>query len=227
MAIRRTQGRDGRLYYFQNGRRVPESTGSRQFVRENYDLLSSGQIRPLTARETRSFSASTRARERYRLDGRFVSNPFGILNILESTGRIPAVQRNLNLVFPREQIIRIFDSTYTTDFSTFRQHVGSGEFDNYRNRRGQLMDVVDEVRDYMRRGYSLEVTDRNGNVTSGNAALDAVRQFEADQQQSFVESRGNELENVEFFHRVSINPYQRTIKINLNETDVIPRGGTP
>lgn len=227
MAIRRTQGRDGRLYYFENGRRVSENAGARAFVRQNYDLLQSGQIRPLTPRESRSFAASTRARQQYRMDGRFLPNPFQVLTILEREGIIPQGARNLNRVFPPEQLRRLFDNAYTTDFSTFRNHAGSGEFDRYRNRSGQLMDVVDEINDYARRGYSIEVTDRDGNIITGQAALDAVRNFEAEQQASFVQSRGDALDNVEFNHRVSINPYQRTIKINLNETEVTPRGGTP
>ena len=97
MSIRRTQGRDGRIYYFNSsGKRLSERTGSRTYVRENFTSIQPAQ---LSNRELRSYNASTRTRNQFRFEGRFVPNPFGIFNRLEQNNIIPQGERNLTNYF--------------------------------------------------------------------------------------------------------------------------------
>ena len=115
-------------------------------------------------------------------------------------------------------------------FSTFRNQA-RGIFESYETRSGSLLDIGQRLSSYLRSGYTIEVT-YNGVVNTGNRALEAIRTFEQNQQERFLEQRGDALDSVEFNHRVNINPQNRTIKINLNETEdredgIIPRGGTP
>jgi hypothetical protein len=228
MSIRRTLGRDGKVYYFgSNGKRLPERTGSRTYVRENFTNIQPSQ---LSNRELRSYNASLRTRNQFRFEGRFVPNPFGIFNRLEQTNIIPQGERNLTNYFSAQDLLQLLDNTYTQDFSTFRNQA-RGIFESYETRSGSLLDIGERLSTYLRSGYKIEVT-YNGVVSTGRRGLEAIRTFEQNQQEKFLEQRGDALDSVEFNHRVNINPQNRTIKINLNETEdredgIIPRGGTP
>jgi hypothetical protein len=223
MPIRRTQGRDGRLYYFnQNGRRIPESKGARQYVRENYSQLSRESLSP---REQRSFTASTRARNQYRFEGQFVPNPFNVLSRFVRAANLPQDTRDLTNLFNREQLNRILDNTYTQDITTFRNHV-QNIFESYQTRSGDLLDSYSEIRSYMQRGYQFNFVE-NGQSFSGREALEQLANFENRWQQYYLNERGDLLDNVEFRHRIRLNPRTRMIEIYADETDIIPRGGTP
>jgi len=228
MPIRRTVGRDGRVYYFSDrGRRLPERTGARRYVRENFESVDRTN---LSRREQRSYDASTRARNQFRFDGRFVPNPFGVFNRFLVARGLPAEQRNLTNFFTQEQVNRILDNEYTSDLSTFRNNVRS-IFESFQTASGDLLDSYNEIDSYVRRGYSFEfnATDENG-VTrryTGNEALEMLRNYENFWQQYYLGQRGDALDNVEFIHRIRVNPSNRTIIIDTDDTEIIPRGGTP
>jgi len=223
MSIRRTQGRDGRIYYFNSrGRRIPESRGARQYVRENFQQI---QRENLSPREQRSYNASQRARGQFRFEGRFVQNPFGIFNRFLIAQGLPRDARNLDRFFSRSQIDRILDNTYTTNLTTFRNNV-QNIFESYETSQGDLLDSYSELDYYTSRGYELIVT-LEGIQYTGEEGLEALRDYEQYWQEYYLQERGNELDNVEFIHRMRTNPRNRTIEINLDETDIIPRGGTP
>jgi hypothetical protein len=67
----------------------------------------------------------------------------------------------------------------------------------------------------------------NGQTYSGRQGLEALRNYEQQEQQNALETRGDALENVQFNHRIRLNPQTRTIEIYADETEVILRGGTP
>lgn len=223
MPIRRTLGRDGRVYYFnERGRRIPESRGASRYVRENFQSIDRNQLTP---REQRSYSASQRSREQFRFEGRFVPNPFGILNRFLVANNLPQDTRNLTNYFNAEQLNRILDNQYTSDLTTFRNNVNN-IFERYTTQGGDLLDSYAQISDYMRRGY--DFTFRSQGVTYNNReGLEALRDYEQMWQQYYLEQRGSLLDNVEFTHRIRLNPANRTIEINTNETQIEPRGGTP
>jgi len=222
MPIRRTTGRDGRTYYFNDrGQRLSDRTGARRYVRENFDTLSTSN---LTQREQRSYAASQRARNQFRFEGRFVPNPFEIFDRFLRARNLPPETRDLSNLFDRNQLDRILDNTYTQDLVTFRNHV-QNIFENYRTRSGDLMDSYQEIRNYMRNGYQFNFI-LNGETYSGQEALEALRDFEQSEQQEALEERGDALENVEFSHRINLNPQNRIIEIYADETNIILRGGT-
>lgn len=224
MPIRRTVGRDGRVYYFNNrGQRLSDRSGARRYVRENFEQIDRTSLTP---REQRSFAASERARNQYRFDGRFVPNPFGIFDRFLRANQLPPETRDLTNLFNREQLMRVLDQRYTQDLVTFRNFV-QNMFETHRNRQGDLLDSYQDIRDYMRRGYTFTLVLRNGERREGNEALEQLRDWEAQRQEFWLGERGDLLENVEFIHRIRLNPANRTIEIDLNDTDDIPRGGTP
>lgn len=223
MPIRRTQGRDGRIYYFsENGRRLSDRTGARRYVRDNFESIDRSQ---LTQRENRSFAASQRARNQFRFEGQFVPNPFNILQRFVRSANLPANTRDLTNLFNREQLNTILDQTYTQDITTFRNHA-RGVFETYTTRGGDLLDSYSEIRDYMRRGYSFYFV-RDGQSFSGSEALEQLRNYEQTRQEYWLNQRGDLLDNVEFNHRIRLNPQNRTIEIYADETEETPRGGTP
>jgi hypothetical protein len=187
MSIRRTLGRDGRVYYFnQNGKRLSERSGARTYVRENFNSIQPAQ---LSSRELRSYNASARTRNQFRFEGRFVPNPFGIFNRLEQSNIIPQGERNLTNYFSAQDLLQLLDNTYTQDFSTFRNQA-RGIFESYETRNGSLLDIGERLSSYLRSGYSIEVT-YNGVVSTGNRALEVIRNFEQNQQERFLAERGD------------------------------------
>ena len=223
MPIRRTVGRDGRTYYFNNrGRRVPETRGARQWVRENRDSVTPTQLTP---REQRSFNAGTRASNQFRFEGRFVPNPFGIFNRFLVASNLPANTRDLSRLFNREQLTRVLNNQYTQDLNTFRNYARN-IFESYTTRSGDLLDSYEQINRYVRNGYNFFFV-RDGQTYTGRQALEALRNFEQQEQQQALETRGDALENVQFNHRIRLNPQTRTIEIYADETEIIPRGGTP
>jgi hypothetical protein len=223
MPIRRTLGRDGRIYYFNNrGRRLPESRGARQWVRENRDSVTTSQLSP---REQRSFRASQRASQQFRFEGRFIPNPFGIFNRFLVAANLPPETRDLSNLFNQEQLNRVLNNQYTQDLSTFRNYA-QNIFETYTTRSGDLLDSYEQINRYVRNGYNFFFV-WNGQTYTGRQALEALRNFEQQEQQSALETRGDALENVQFNHRIRLNPQTRTIEIYADETEIILRGGTP
>jgi len=223
MPTRRTQGRDGRVYYFNNrGQRLSDRTGARRYVRENFQEIDRNILTP---REQRSFNASQRARNQFRFDGRFVPNPFGIFDRFLRANQLSPETRDLTNLFNREQLMRILDQRYTQDLVTFRNYT-QNIFETHRNRQGDLLDSYQEIRNYMRNGYTFTLN-IDGNRYEGNEALSELRDWEAQRQEFWLDERGDLLENVEFSHRIRLNPADRTIEIDIDETEEIPRGGTP
>ena len=78
----------------------------------------------------------------------------------------------------------------------------------------------------MRNGYNFFFV-WNGQTYSGRQGLEALRNYEQQEQQNALETRGDALENVQFNHRIRLNPQTRTIEIYADETEIILRGGTP
>lgn len=223
MPIRRTLGRDGRTYYFNNrGRRIPETRGARQWVRENRDSVTTNQLTP---REQRSFNAGARAANQFRFEGRFIPNPFGIFNRFLVASNLPANTRDLSRLFSREQLMRVLNNEYTQDLQTFRNYA-QNIFETYTTRSGDLLDSYSEINRYVRNGYNF-IFVRDGQTYTGRQALEALRNFEQQEQQRALETRGDALENVQFNHRIRLNPQTRTIEIYADETEIILRGGTP
>lgn len=223
MPIRRTVGRDGRIYYFNNrGRRMPESRGARAWVRENRDSVTPSILTP---REQRSFRASQRAANQFRFEGRFVPNPFGIFNRFLVASNLPPETRNLTNLFSSEQLNRILNNQYTVDLTTFR-NVARSIFESYTTRSGDLLDTYNQINNYVRNGYQFNFV-WNGQTFAGREALEQLRNFEQQEQQNALETRGDALENVEFNHRIRLNPQTRTIEIYADETEITLRGGTP
>jgi hypothetical protein len=223
MPIRRTLGRDGRAYYFnERGRRIPDSRGASRYVRENFPSIDRNQLTP---REQRSYNASQRSREQFRFEGRFVPNPFGILNRFLVLNNLPPDTRNLSNLFNAEQLNRILDNQYTSDITTFRENVNS-IFERYTTQGGDLLDSYSDISDYMRRGYEFVLMTEN-EVYRNREGLEALRDFEQMWQQYYLDERGSLLDNVEFTHRIRVNPANRTIEIDTDETEIEPRGGTP
>lgn len=223
MPIRRTVGRDGRTYYFNNrGRRIPETRGARQWVRENRDSVTPNQ---LTQREQRSFNAGARAANQFRFEGRFIPNPFGIFNRFLVASNLPANTRDLSRLFNREQLTRVLNNEYTQDLNTFRNYARN-IFETYTTRSGDLLDSYEQINRYVRNGYNFFFV-RDGQTYTGRQALEALRNFEQQEQQQALETRGDALENVQFNHRIRLNPQTRTIEIYADETEIILRGGTP
>jgi hypothetical protein len=223
MPIRRTVGRDGRTYYFNNrGRRIPETRGARQWVRENRDSVTPTQLTP---REQRSFNAGARASNQFRFEGRFIPNPFGIFNRFLVASNLPANTRDLSRLFNREQLTRVLNNQYTQDLNTFRNYARN-IFESYTTRSGDLLDSYEQINRYVRNGYNFFFV-RDGQTYTGRQALEALRNFEQQEQQQALETRGDALENVQFNHRIRLNPQTRTIEIYADETEIILRGGTP
>ena len=88
--------------------------------------------------------------------------------------------------------------------------------------RGQLYDVVNEVRDYISRGYEFNLITPNGDILNGIDAANYLRQWESETIENIRQQgrqNGRELDRILINYNISVNQTNRTIEIDLNEID--------
>jgi hypothetical protein len=195
------------------GRFVNQRTGAREFVRQNIETIRNNRTQglrynDLNTRERQSFSAQNR----YRYNGQFIPNPFNYLSQFDTVTR---GNRNLENFFSREDLRQL--GVFSTPFASRADGEG-----NALRVRGQLYDVVNEVRDYISRGYDFNLITPDGDILNGIDAANYLRQWESETIENIRQQgrqNGRELDRILINYNIAINQINRTIEIDLNEID--------
>ena len=166
--IRRINTRSG-VRYIENGRFVNSQRGAREWVRQNIDTIRQDnttglRYQDLNTRERRSFSAQNR----WRYNGRYVSNPYGFLNQF-----IPMTRGNRNL----DRFVSRRDFEAITRFGVDRvvTRTGSGEL---QRTSGELFDIASSFQNLISQGYQFNLISPEGDILTNMRAIDYLRRWE-------------------------------------------------
>jgi hypothetical protein len=202
--IRRITTRSG-VRYIENGRFVNSQRGSREWVRQNFDTLQQSDRSQLTTRERRSFGAQNR----YRYNGRYVSNPYNYWSRFEPTTR---GNRNLDRFFSREDFEAI--SRFGIDRLVTRRGDGTLQRSN-----GELFDIANTFQNFIRDGYEFNLITDTGEPLSNLRAIDYLRTWEGRTIERIQREEGRPLDRIRINYPHTINTETRTIELNLNDID--------
>lgn len=210
--IRRINTRSG-VRYIENGRFVNSQRGAREWVRQNIETIRQDnttgfRYQDLNTRERRSFSAQNR----WRYNGRYVSNPYGFLNQF-----IPMTRGNRNL----DRFVSRRDFEAITRFGIDRvvTRTGSGLL---QRTSGELFDIARSFGDLISQGYQLNLITPLGEDLTNFNALDYLRSWESNtieniRTRGLTEGRALDRIRINYPHTIDAN--RRTIDINLNDID--------
>jgi len=207
---------------------------ARQFVNENFDAITKGQIdyKSLDTTAKRVFNAKKNFANTFTYKNKFVKNPFNILSQLRAKkpgekGVIPYGVTDLTNLFPEKILRTLLNTPVTIDFNSWKESLGKGKFKKYRQKNGKLLDILDRLKSYQRQGFKIIVKDLNGNTQTNNDAFVALKSFEEQKQNEFWNDRKDELETIEIVYRkIIIDPEDETITIDLKKAKAEPKGGT-
>lgn len=210
--IRRINTRSG-VRYIENGRFVNSQRGAREWVRQNIDTIRQDnttglRYQDLNTRERRSFSAQNR----WRYNGRYVSNPYGFLNQF-----IPMTRGNRNL----DRFVSRRDFEAITRFGIDRVVTRTGDGVLQRT-SGELFDIARSFGDLISQGYQLNLTAPLGVELTNFIALDYLRNWESNTIENIRErglTEGRQLDRIRINYPHTIDANRRTIDIDLNDID--------
>jgi len=210
--IRRINTRSG-VRYIENGRFVNSQRGAREWVRQNIDTIRQDnttglRYQDLNTRERRSFSAQNR----WRYNGRYVSNPYGFLNQF-----IPMTRGNRNL----DRFVSRRDFEAITRFGVDRvvTRTGSGEL---QRTSGELFDIASSFQNLISQGYQFNLISPEGDILTNMRAIDYLRRWELQtidniRQRGLTENR--ELDRIRINYPHTIDANRRIIELDLNDID--------
>lgn len=207
---------------------------AREFVQNNFDAISKGKIdyKSLDTTTKRVFNAKKNFENTFTYKNKFVKNPFNILNQLRAKrpgekGVIPYGVTDLTNLFPEKILRTLLNTPVTIDFESWKESLGKGNFKKYRQKNGKLLDILDRLKSYQKKGFKIIVKDLNGNTQVNNDAFVALKNFEQQKQDEFWADRKDELETIEIIYRkIIIDPEDETITIDLKKAKAEPKGGT-
>lgn len=210
--IRRINTRSG-VRYIENGRFVNSQRGAREWVRQNIDTIRQDnttglRYQDLNTRERRSFSAQNR----WRYNGRYVSNPYGFLNQF-----IPMTRGNRNL----DRFVSRRDFEAITRFGVDRvvTRTGGGEL---QRTSGELFDIASSFQNLISQGYQFNLISPEGDILTNMRAIDYLRRWELQtidniRQRGLTENR--ELDRIRINYPHTIDANRRIIELDLNDID--------
>lgn len=210
--IRRINTRSG-VRYIENGRFVNSQRGAREWVRQNIDTIRQDnttglRYQDLNTRERRSFSAQNR----WRYNGRYVSNPYGFLNQF-----IPMTRGNRNL----DRFVSRRDFEAITRFGVDRVVTRTGEGQLQRT-SGELFDIASSFQNLISQGYQFNLISPEGDILTNMRAIDYLRRWELQtidniRQRGLTE--GRELDRIRINYPHTIDANRRIIELDLNDID--------
>jgi hypothetical protein len=208
---------------------------AREFVKDKFKDINAKKVdyKKLSTLEKRVYNALEQKQNRFTYKNKFLKNPFNVLNQLRAKqpggdGVIPYGVTDLTNLFPNEKILRMLLNTPATiDFQSWREHLGNNKFKKYKTKNGKLLDIVDRLKSYQRKGFKIIVKDLDGKNQVNNDAFVALKNFEQQKQDEFWLDRQDELDTIEITYRkIIIDPEDETITIDLKKAKAQPKGGT-
>jgi hypothetical protein len=199
--------------YIENGRFIESRRGTREWVRQNIDTIRADRTRglqysDLTTRERQSFSAQNR----WRYNGRYVSNPYNFLNRF-----IPVTRGNRNL----DRFFSQSDFEAITRFGVDRVVTRDGDGDLQRT-SGELFDIASSFRDLIAQGYEFTLTPEMGADLTNLPAIDYLRLWESrtiENIRTRGRAEGRELDRIRINYPHTIDANRRRLTLNLNDID--------
>ena len=213
------------------GQFQPAKEGARQFVRDNFDKITTGKVSVKTLSPTeKKIYAGLKGSDfgnRYNFGKQKFYDPTGKLKNIISP--ITKGSRDLKNFLSKDQVERFFsipqmfaDPENSRTFILGRLK----DLQNYQTKSGQLLDIVKLAEKYQRKGFSLEVTDTFGEMYPNALGVERLTQFENDKidEAAKISRRAqgkNPFIRLKIDYMPVINVYKKKIEINLNDVTVM------
>lgn len=206
------------------------SQGARLFVQSNLKEITKGNVKfeNLTPREKQVYKALTsdRAVNTYKFDGKKYYDPTGVIrNTLNQIKTLPENVTDLTNFLTKENFNNLFQAftpakqidKFNTTLFNFKE---GAKKEKYRTNRGDLLDVSSQLKKLEKQGYAISVDGK-----SGKEAILYLKKWEneaVDNQlkKSKLNYQSGDSVKVEVLHKIQIDPLNKEVYINTNETNV-------
>jgi hypothetical protein len=210
------------------GQFQPAKEGARQFIRENFNEISDGQIaiKKLTAQEKRIYAGlkGNDYGNRFTYGNEKLYDPTGTLKSYLKSVNIKKNNVNLDTLLPKKAKEAILD-LYNTDnqFADDKKRVTwiKGKLDklkSYKTKSGELLDVLKLVEKYEKKGFKLKLTDLKGKNTQGTDAVLNLTKYENRKIAQMQKKHKDKFIRMRFEYNPVINSKTKTITIKLKKT---------
>ena len=219
------------------GQFQPAKEGARQFVRDNFDKITAGKVSVKTLSPTeKKIYAGLKGSDfgnRYNFGKQKFYDPTGKLKNIISP--ITKGSRDLKNFLSKDQVERFFsipqmfaDPENSRTFILGRLK----DLQNYQTKSGQLLDIVKLAEKYQRKGFSLEVTDKFGDMYPNALGVERLVQFENETiDEASKKARRTQGKNpfirLKIDYMPVINVYKKKIEINLSDVTITDMSNTP
>ena len=219
------------------GQFQPAKEGARQFVRDNFDKITTGKVSVKTLSPTeKKIYAGLKGSDfgnRYNFGKQKFYDPTGKLKNIISP--ITKGSRDLKNFLSKDQVERFFsipqmfaDPENSRSFILGRLK----DLQNYQTKSGQLLDIVKLAEKYQRKGFSLEVTDTFGDMYPNALGVERLVQFENETiDEASKKARRTQGKNpfirLKIDYMPVINVYKKKIEINLSDVTITDMSNTP
>jgi len=219
------------------GQFQPAKEGARQFIRENFNEISDGQIpiKKLTAQEKRIYAGlkGNDYGNRFTYGNEKLYDPTGTLKSYLKSVNIKKNNVNLDTLLPKKAKEAILD-LYNTDnqFADDKKRVTwiKGKLDklkSYKTKSGELLDVLKLVEKYEKKGFKLKLTDLKGKNTQGTDAVLNLTKYENRKIAQMQKKHKDKFIRMRFEYNPVINSKTKTITIKLKKTTFQDLTNTP
>jgi hypothetical protein len=235
--IKRIVTKNNQVWYYQDGKRLKEKVGKRKFVKQNNTL----PVSEYTKGELRSLKALKNYQDSYKFNGISIKKIY--VELLSKMGFKDAIKNidkikdrdlaNLkdkqgNKVFPTgyfDAVLRMIDERAKTDKSFFEFATKKGmpgyrgrDFDTFKDNKVQsVIDFVELMDSANFKGWSLEVTDMQGDAHYGRTAgLVAIRDFEIEVGER-IKAIANNIALIQFNYNFRLDVKNKTVLLDLRE----------
>jgi hypothetical protein len=210
------------------GQFQPAKEGARQFIRENFNEITAGEIpiKKLTAQEKRIYAGlkGNDYGNRFNFGTEKIYDPTGALKTYLKSINVKKQTTDLNTVLPKKAK-EVFLDLYNADnqFADDKKRVTwiKGKLDklkSYKTKSGEMLDVLKLVEKYEKKGFKLKLTDLKGKNTQGTDAVLNLTKYENRKIAQMQKKHKDKFIRMRFEYNPVINSKTKTITIKLKKT---------
>jgi len=205
---------------------MPASKGAKIFVKGNFDDIRKGNIPydSLTTREKSVYRAlvSDRNQNTFYFEGRRYFDPTGVIK--SQLDKVPRLRdtKNLTNILSKQQFENLFNTNLAPAKSRENLNVSFFEFNKgdkinkHRSNKGNLLDVISSLKKLEKQGFKIDV-----DGFEGKSGIVQLKDYEAFEIQKFIDKhKSDEPIKVEMLYKMNINPVNKTVSINTNDTQI-------
>lgn len=206
---------------------MPPDKGAKIFVKGNFDEIKKGNIpfTSLTDREKKIFKGlvSDRNQNTFYFEGKRYYDPTGSVRF--RLNQVPRLkdQKKLDNLLTKQMFDTFFNTNYqpmkakeNLNVSLFQFKAGDKKNLHYRSNKGNMLDVIKNLKNYERAGYEIDV-----DGFKGKSGIIQLKDFEQEAIRKALEGKefGDGVK-FEILYDLKINPKTKKIYIDTDKTKI-------